>query len=82
MAYLVFILPPLLAPPGVSLQIRMAQCSLSSAGIIAIYTYLSTESEKTMEPKKKGEMTVKLDFYVPVKRYFKSEGKINTSQEK
>ena len=35
-----------------------------------------------MEPKKKGEMTVKLDFYVPVKRYFKSEGKINTSQEK
>ena len=45
MAYLVFILPPLLAPPGVSLQIRMAQCSLSSAGIIAIYTYLSTELE-------------------------------------
>ena len=45
MAYLFFILPPLLAPPGVSLQIRMAQCSLSSAGIIAIYTYLSTELE-------------------------------------
>ena len=35
-----------------------------------------------MEPKKKGETTVKLDFYVPVKLYFKSEGKINTFQEK
>ena len=35
-----------------------------------------------MEPKKKGETTVKLDFYVSVKLYFKSEGKINISPEK
>ena len=43
MACLVFILPPLLAPLGISLQIGMAQCLLSSAGIIAVYTYLSVE---------------------------------------
>ena len=43
MACLVFILPPLLAPLGISLQIGMAQCLLSSVGIIAVYTYFSIE---------------------------------------